>query len=252
MKIVRFLHDSQEHWGVLDGPDIFLVRGDVFGQFTVLDSRVATDQVNLLSPCKPSKGVGIGKNYLGHAQEMHSDLPEEPIIFLKPSTSLLPPGGVIVIPPGVTNLHYEAELAVVMGKTAKNVSRENALDYVLGYTCANDVTARDLQPLNGQWTRAKSFDTFMPLGPCIATGLDPADLPIKLTVNGQTRQNDTTANLNFKVDQLIAFVSACMTLLPGDVILTGTPEGVGGLQDGDTVAVDIEGIGTLTNTVAQG
>ncbi|GAB6036544.1 fumarylacetoacetate hydrolase family protein [Fundidesulfovibrio butyratiphilus] len=252
MKIVRFLHDAQEHWGVLDGPDIFLVRGDVFGQFTVLDSRVAADLVSLLSPCNPSKGVGIGKNYLGHAQEMHSDLPKEPIIFLKPSTSLLPPGGVVVIPPGVTTLHYEAELAVVIGKTAKNVSRENALDFVLGYTCANDVTARDYQPLNGQWTRAKSFDTFMPLGPCIATGLDPSDLSIRLAVNGQVHQDDTTANLNFKVDQLIEFVSHSMTLLPGDVILTGTPEGVGRLQDGDTVTVEIEGIGTLTNTVTQG
>lgn len=199
----------------------------------------------------PSKIIGIGVNYRAHAVEMGKGLPEEPLMFLKPRSALLPTGGAIERPSGYERVDYEGELGVVIGRRARRVSRDRALDYVLGFTCINDVTVRDLQKKDGQWSRAKGFDTFCPLGPRIVPGLDPRNLRIRTRVNGTVRQDSTTADLIFDVATLIAFCSEHMTLEVGDVISTGTPSGVGNLAPGDTVEVEIEGIGVLTNRVIE-
>lgn len=198
----------------------------------------------------PSKIVCVGRNYAEHARELGNEAPSEPIIFLKPPTSILPPGGTIVRPPQSQRVDYEGELAIVIGKRARNVPRAQWRNYVLGFTCANDVTARDLQKLDVQFTRAKSFDTFCPIGPEIETDLDPAALRLVTRVNGAVKQNGNTRDMIFKCDFLIEFISSIMTLCPGDVICTGTPAGVGPLNKGDEVEVEIEGIGTLRNHVA--
>ena len=197
----------------------------------------------------PSKIVAVGLNYRDHARELKMDLPGYPLIFMKPSTSVIGDGDPIVFPAQTQELHYEGELGIVMGKRARNVPVGEAGDFIAGYTCANDVTARDLQRLDGQWTRAKSFDTFCPLGPRVASDIDPTTLEIMTRVNGEVKQRSTTANMVFDVYDLVSFISGIMTLLPGDVIITGTPPGVGSLLPGDTVEVEIEGIGILTKTV---
>lgn len=197
----------------------------------------------------PSKVVAVGLNYRDHARELKMDLPGYPLIFMKPSTSVVGDGDPIVFPAQTQELHYEGELGIVIGKRARNVPVGEARDFIAGYTCANDVTARDLQRMDGQWTRAKSFDTFCPLGPRIVGDIDPTSLEIVTRVNGGVKQRSTTANMVFDVYDLVSFISGIMTLLPGDVIITGTPPGVGPLLPGDTVEVEIEGIGTLTNTV---
>ena len=197
----------------------------------------------------PSKIIGIGQNYRAHAAEMGKGLPEEPLMFLKPLSAMIADGAAIERPAGYARVDYEGELGVVIGQRARRVPRERALDFVLGFVCVNDVTVRDLQKKDGQWTRAKGFDTFCPIGPRIVAGLDPSALRITTRVNGQVRQDSSTSDLIFDVPTLIAFCSAHMTLEPGDVIATGTPSGVGNLEPGDTVAIEIEGIGTLTNRV---
>ncbi len=197
----------------------------------------------------PSKIIGIGVNYRAHALEMGKGLPEEPLMFLKPRSALLSDGGAIERPAGYERVDFEGELGVVIGTRAKAVSREAALDHVLGFTCINDVTVRDLQKTDTQWTRAKGFDTFCPLGPKIVAGLDPRNLRIQTRVNGTTRQDSSTSDLIFDVTALIAFVSQHMTLEVGDVISTGTPAGVGNLMPGDVVEIEIEGIGVLRNSV---
>jgi 2-keto-4-pentenoate hydratase/2-oxohepta-3-ene-1,7-dioic acid hydratase in catechol pathway len=197
----------------------------------------------------PSKIIGIGVNYRAHAVEMGKGLPEEPLMFLKPRSALIPDGAAIERPAGFERVDYEGELGVVIGTRTRRISRERALDAVLGFVCVNDVTVRDLQKRDGQWARAKGFDTFCPLGPRIVAGLDPSNLRITTRVNGEVRQNTSTADLIFDVPALIAFTSAHMTLEPGDVISTGTPSGVGNLVPGDTVSIEIEGIGVLTNPV---
>ncbi|MEO8705044.1 MAG: fumarylacetoacetate hydrolase family protein [Kofleriaceae bacterium] len=197
----------------------------------------------------PSKIIGIGQNYRAHAVEMGKGIPEEPLMFLKPRSGLIATGASIERPGGYERVDFEGELGVVIGTRARNVTRERALDVVMGFTCVNDVTVRDLQKKDGQWTRAKGFDTFCPLGPRIVAGLDPAKLRISTRVNGVVKQDSSTADLIFDVPHLIAFVSAHMTLEVGDVISTGTPSGVGNLAVGDTVTVEIEGVGELTNTV---
>jgi len=207
------------------------------------------DDVRLLAPVLPSKVVAVGRNYADHAAEMGNEVPKTPLLFLKPSTSVIGTGDVIRLPASSHQVEHEAELAVVIGVPAKDVEPAQAMDHVLGYTAANDVTARDQQRADGQFTRAKGYDSFCPLGPWIETVLDPSDLRITATVNGETRQDGRTSQLVHGVPELIAFVSQVMTLLPGDGILTGTPAGVGPLQDGDSVSVEIEGIGTLTNAV---
>jgi len=198
---------------------------------------------------KPSKIIAVGLNYTDHARELKMELPENPLLFLKPPSSLIFNGDSIVYPQPTKELHYEAELAVVIKDRIKNVSKEEALSHILGFTCGNDVTARDLQKSDGQWTRAKSFDTFCPLGPEIVSGISIDNLDIKLFLNGELKQSSNTSNMIFKVDFLVSFVSQIMTLEPDDVILTGTPAGVGPMQVGDVVEVEIEGIGKLKNKV---
>jgi 2-keto-4-pentenoate hydratase/2-oxohepta-3-ene-1,7-dioic acid hydratase in catechol pathway len=198
---------------------------------------------------RPSKVIGIGQNYRAHAAEMGKGIPEEPLMFLKPPTAIIADGMPIERPGGYERVDYEGELGVVIGKRARRVAREHALDYVQGYVCVNDVTVRDLQKKDGQWTRAKGFDTFCPIGPRVVPGLDPTNLRIQTRVNGVVKQNSSTSDLIFDVATLIAFCSQHMTLEEGDVISTGTPSGVGPLQPGDVVEVEIEGIGVLTNPV---
>lgn len=205
----------------------------------------AVEQIDLV----PSKIIGIGVNYRAHAVEMGKPLPDEPLMFLMPRSALLPEGFPIERPTEYERVDYEGELGIVIGRRARRVSAENALDFVLGYTCINDVTVRDLQKKDGQWTRAKGFDTFCPLGPAIVSGLDPSNLRLVTRVNGQVRQDSSTSDMIFDVPALIAFVSAHMTLEVGDVISTGTPSGVGNLEPGDVVEVEIEGVGVLRNPV---
>ena len=241
--------------GATDRPLVIAeLRGHPFGtdpagvQFT--GRRFPLADVRLLAPVLPSKVVAVGKNYAEHAQEMGGEAPAEPVLFLKPSTSVTGHGDRIAYPVKLTDrVDYEGELAVIIGRLCRDVPKERAEDVIFGYTCANDVTARDLQLRDGQWTRAKGFDTFCPLGPWMETGTDPSDLGITTTVNGEVRQHARTRELLWDVPSLIEHVSAVMTLLPGDVLLTGTPEGVGPLADGDEVSVTIESIGTLTNKV---
>ncbi len=242
MKIYRFVHDGRPAVGVAEGDRVALYDGvDVIHRG---NRRLElAGSLNLLPPTTPSKIVAVGRNYAEHAKELGNEAPSEPIIFLKPPTALLPPNGTIVRPP-------QSQRAIVIGRQAKNVKAADWRDYVLGFTCANDVTARDLQKKDVQFTRGKSFDTFLPLGPCIETELDPSSLALTTRVNGEIRQNGNTHDMVFGCDVLIEFITSVMTLLPGDVILTGTPAGVGPLASGDTVEVTIEGIGTLRNDVA--
>jgi 2-keto-4-pentenoate hydratase/2-oxohepta-3-ene-1,7-dioic acid hydratase in catechol pathway len=249
MRIVRYSHDGQMSFGVLEGETIAAITPHPFAPFEYSGERLAPDEVRLLAPVLPTKVVAVGKNYADHAKEMGDDVPEEPIIFLKPSTSVVGPGDPIIYPAGVDRVDFEGELAVIVGKMARRLDEANALQVVLGFTCANDVTARNLQASDGQWTRAKGFDTFCPLGPWIETDLDSSDLAVRTLVNDEQRQSSRTSMLVTSVARLLAFISGVMTLLPGDVILTGTPAGIGALSPGDRVEVEIEGIGVLTNRV---
>ena len=245
-------------FGVLDGDgQVAQIEGHPFGRISFKGARYAQADVRLLSPILPSKVVCVGKNYAAHVAEMNTgDAPKEPLLFLKPSTAVIGPGDAIRIPPGSTNVHHEAELAVVIGaRGARHVTPEQAGASIFGYTIGNDVTERDMQKSDGQWTRAKGFDSFCPIGPWIETdlgalGLDPADLDVTCTVDGEPRQQGRTSQLIFDVPTLISYISAVMTLLPGDVVLTGTPSGVGPIAPGQRVDVTIEGLGTLSNTVA--
>jgi 2-keto-4-pentenoate hydratase/2-oxohepta-3-ene-1,7-dioic acid hydratase in catechol pathway len=249
MRIVRYSHDGQMSFGVLEGETIAAITPHPFAPFEYSGERLAPDEVRLLAPVLPTKVVAVGKNYADHAKEMGDDVPEEPIIFLKPSTSVVGPGDPIIYPAGVDRVDFEGELAVIVGKMARRLDEANALQVVLGFTCANDVTARNLQASDGQWTRAKGFDTFCPLGPWIETDLDSSDLAVRTLVNDEQRQSSLTSMLVTSVARRFAFISGVMTLLPGDVILTGTPAGIGALSPGDRVEVEIEGIGVLTNRV---
>ncbi len=257
MKIVRFEYKGKPVMGLLEKDRVRLpgtgsdgVNGIMPGGFSGSGSDIYLDRdkVSLLAPCLPSKVVCVGLNYRGHAEELGLPLPKSPILFIKPSTAVIGPGETIIRPSQSKRVDYEAELGVVIGRRACHVPPEKAPDYVLGYTCANDVTARDLQPADGQWTYAKSFDTFAPLGPWIETSVNnPDNLQVKGILNGHTVQLSTTADLIFGVRELVSFISCCMTLLPGDVIMTGTPAGIGPLKDGDIFGVEIEGVGHLTN-----
>lgn len=225
------------------------IEGDLFGEYRRLEAGMPLERVKLHAPVQPGKIVAVGRNYVEHAKERGVDVPEIPLIFLKPPSSVIGPGESIVLPPQSRQVDHEGELAVVIGKAGRWIPADRALDHVLGYTAANDVTARDLQQRDGQWTRAKGFDTFCPLGPWIETELNPADVLVRCRVNGEMRQMGSTRDLVFPVQELIAFISSVMTLMPGDVILTGTPAGISPLKSGDEVEVDIEGIGQLTNPV---
>jgi len=257
LKFVRFSFEDRSLDGLLENADQIAEitwpgeqRKDDLAKKTGKSFKV--DDVTLLAPCLPTKVICLGLNYRSHAEEMKFELPKKPIIFLKPSTAVIGPDHLISYPPQSRRVDYESELAVVIGLKAYRVDRFQALDYVFGYSCANDVTARDKQPAAGQWTYAKSFDTFCPLGPAIETGIDnPDNLQIKGYLNDELVQESSTADHIFKVAEIIEFVSGCMTLLPGDVIITGTPAGIGPLQPGDTFSINIEKIGTLTNSVGE-
>jgi 2-keto-4-pentenoate hydratase/2-oxohepta-3-ene-1,7-dioic acid hydratase in catechol pathway len=228
------------------------MSGRIEGDEAVLDGgRFPLGEVKLLAPCTPSKIIGVGRNYADHAAELGNELPKEPLLFLKAPSSLNDPDGAIVYPPQSSRVDYEGELAVVIGRRCHNVAKSGAADVILGYTICNDVTARDLQQSDGQWARAKGFDTFAPLGPHIVTGLDPAGLRVRTRLNDALKQDCPTSKLIFDVPTLIEYISAAFTLEPGDVIATGTPSGIGPMQPGDVVTVEIEGIGTLTNHVVK-
>jgi 2-keto-4-pentenoate hydratase/2-oxohepta-3-ene-1,7-dioic acid hydratase in catechol pathway len=251
MKIVRFSKGSKIQYGILNGDAIQAIEGGPFNGVNPASEQYKLSQVKLLAPCMPSKIVALGVNYRSHAEEMKSTLPEVPLIFIKPPTAVIGPEENIICPPSSTRIDYECELGVVIKKKAWRVPEEGSLDYVLGYTCFNDITARDLQRKDGQWTRAKSFNTFAPVGPCVETELDPANVPVETYLNGECKQRGNTSDLIFSVSEQISFISHVMTLLPGDIIATGTPGGIGPMQPGDTVEIRIEPIGILRNYVVK-
>lgn len=251
MKFVRIVQKSGEPaYGLLreDG-QVAVLDGNPFTGFRETGQTLALSELKLLAPCLPSKIVAIGVNYRDHAAEFSKEIPKEPLIFLKPPSAVVGSGDPIIHPDVSKRVDFEAELAVVIGRRAWRVPPERANHYIRGYTCINDVTARDLQKSDGQWSRAKGFDTFAPLGPCIATDLDPNNLAVKSFLNNEPRQSSNTSKMIFPIDQLLSHISHVMTLLPGDIIATGTPAGVGPMKAGDTVTVEVEGIGQLTNTV---
>jgi len=258
VRIARYSHAEQVGFGVVEGAGaagadpgahLAVLAGHPFGDLQLTGQVHPLTAVRLLAPVLPSKVIAVAKNYAAHAEEMGAHVPAEPVIFLKPSTAVVGPGAAIALPPQSDQVEHEAELAVVIGRLCRDVPVARVPEVLLGYTCANDVTARDLQRSDGQWGRAKGFDTFCPLGPWIETDLDVTDLPITCTVGAEVRQQGRTAAMVHDVPALVSWISAVMTLLPGDVILTGTPAGVGPLRDGDEVAVTVGGIGTLTNQV---
>lgn len=250
MKIVRFFDKNNDiQFGWIFEDQIGEIEGDIFSEYRRLELKYAVANARLDCPIVPPKIVCLARNYAAHANEQNVAVPEIPMIFLKPTTSILPDRGTIELPPQSKQVEHEAELAVVIGKQGRWIKPEDARDIILGYTIANDVTARDLQHKDGQWARAKGFDTFCPLGPAIVTDLDTSDLLITCRVNGELRQMASTKEMVFSIPQIIAYISSVMTLSPGDVILTGTPAGVGALEDGDKVEVEIDGIGSLVNHV---
>ena len=252
MRIAKFQAGDKIGWGLLDGPELVVFRGHpIFQGYETTGERFALKDITLLPPILPtSKIVCIGKNYADHAAELGGEPPKEPLIFLKPTTSVIGPEEAIVLPAISKQVDHEGELAVVIGQLAKDVSIENANDFIWGFTIANDVTARDIQNIDGQWTRAKGFDTFCPLGPWVETEFVPDGQILETRVDGDVRQRASVDLLIHKVDRIIQHVSQAMTLLPGDVILTGTPAGIGPLESWQSVEISIEGIGTLTNPVA--
>jgi len=251
MRIVRFWDGNKVSYGSLEDDIVWSIEGNLYGNYSLSNKSLNLNEVQLLAPCEPTKVICIGLNYHDHAKEMNLPIPKEPIIFLKPPSSITGPGTNIVYPSQCTRLDYEAELAIVMGSVTKNIEPEDAMDNVLGYTCSNDVTARNLQPKDGQWAMAKSFDTFCPIGPYIATDVSASDLNIKLMLNGEVKQNSNASQMIFSVPFLVSYLSKIMTIFPGDVILTGTPPGVGPMEPGDVVTIEIENIGKLTNVVVK-
>ncbi len=249
MKFTRFERQGAVSYGVVEDNIVYRIDGDIFSDYRVTEERYKLSDIKILAPCKPSKIVAVGINYRDHATEMKHDLPEEPVIFIKPATTVIGPEDAIIMPAASRRVDYEAELALVIGKQAKNVEPEEALRYVLGATCLNDVTARDLQKKDGQWTRAKSFDTFAPMGPFIVTGVDYNNIDIELVLNGETKQKSNTAYFITNAQKIVSYISKIMTLNPGDVISTGTPSGVGPMSKGDIVEVRLQGIGILRNRV---
>ena len=250
MRIVRFKTNSNEiHYGWIHQEKVGLIYGDPFGEYRRLEATFLLSYLTLLLPCQPGKIIAVGRNYADHAAEMKSELPSYPLLFLKPPSSLITNGEPILLPVQSKKVEHEAELAIVIGKRSKNLTMDNAKSSIFGYTIANDVTARDLQAMDKQWTRAKGFDSFCPMGPWIDTDFDPSDAMISCHVDNALRQMGSTKDMLFKPEQLLVFISSIMTLEPGDVILTGTPAGVGPLNDGDVVTVHIDGLGTLVNPV---
>ena len=250
MRIIRYqVKDEPPRYGWILENKVGPIEGDIFGEYRRLEVESPLAEVRLLAPAQPSKIICIGRNYLEHAKEHDVEVPKVPLLFMKPPSSINDPGAPILLPPQSRQVEHEAELVVVIGKRGRHIVAEQAQGYVYGYTIGNDVTARDLQRSDGQWTRAKGFDTFCPFGPWIDTEFDPSDAVITCRVSGQPRQMASTRDMVFSVSTLIAFISSVMTLEPGDLIFTGTPAGVGILEAGDIVDVEIEGLGKLSNPV---
>jgi len=239
--------------GIIEGERVYPAHGNIFQeqQYSLDNQTFNLAELKVLAPCLPGKIICAGLNYRDHADEMGFAYPEAPVLFMKPASAIIGPKESIIYPSMSQQVDYEAELAVVMKKTAHKLKPDQVYDHILGYTCANDVTARDLQKKDGQWTRAKSFDTFAPIGPYINTDLDPNNLEIKLYLNGELKQSSNTKHFIFDIAQLVSFISQVMTLQPGDLIMTGTPSGIGAMQPGDFVQVAIQGIGNLENSVIQ-
>jgi 2-keto-4-pentenoate hydratase/2-oxohepta-3-ene-1,7-dioic acid hydratase in catechol pathway len=251
MKIVRFSLGKRTSYGILDNQTIKVIQGNPFQNIRYSGTLYKLSEVKLLAPSVPSKIVCLGVNYRSHAGELSAQLPPSPLIFLKPPTAIIGPEDKIIYPEMSRRVDYEGEVGVVMKKKASHISSQNALDYVLGYTCFNDVTACDLQKLDGQWTRGKGFDTFAPFGPCIETDFDPTNAPLETYLNGELKQKSNTAELIFPIKEIISFISRVMTLLPGDVIATGTPGGIGPMNPGDIIEIKIAPIGFLRNYVVK-
>ena len=252
MRLVRFRHGERIATGVLSGEEVRVIRGTFFEDPVPTGEDVPLDDVRLLAPVLPSKIVAVARNYPEHAAELGNPLPERPMLFFKPATSVIGPGDPIPIPEGTTRVDHEAELAAVIGRLCRRVSEADVARYVLGYTCANDVTSRDWQKSDGQWARAKGSDGFGPLGPWVETDVDVSDLAVASRVNGEDRQSGRTSEMVFSPAWLVSYISRTITLLPGDVVLTGTPPGVGPMQPGDRVEVEVQGIGVLENGVVAG
>ncbi|MBQ3551732.1 MAG: fumarylacetoacetate hydrolase family protein [Clostridia bacterium] len=251
MKICRFEFEGIARYGVMDDEAVKSLVDEPYDELIFDGMTYPISDVRLLAPCEPSKIVAIGKNYAAHAAEMKEGQPDEPLVFLKPNTCVVADGDDVVYPRISKRLDYEGELGVVIGKRAKHVKPGEAHKYIFGYTCLNDVTARDIQKSEPQWTRGKGFDTLCPIGPHIETEIDPSRLAIVTRINGEIRQSSTTDMMTHNIDKLICYITECMTLLPGDIIATGTPEGIGSMQVGDIVEVEIEGIGVLKNTIVK-
>ena len=251
MKYVRLMNSENKiRYGVIEGEKVRLLDGTFLDPNSKpTDSWLPLDEVTLLAPVDPSKVICVGLNYALHIKEMNHSLPEDPVIFMKAPTCVIGPEAEIIYPKISQRVDYEAELAVIIGSTIKDVTEEEAAKAIFGYTCANDVTARDLQKKDGQWTRGKSFDSFCPIGPWVVTDIDPSQLDIQLLLNGKVKQSSNTQYFISSVPKLVSFISQVMTLIPGDVVLTGTPEGVGPMQSGDEVIVKIQAIGELHNTL---
>ncbi|WP_291494425.1 fumarylacetoacetate hydrolase family protein [Desulfurella sp.] len=252
MKFLRFYYENKEYYGLLENESVKCLSNNfLYNNFEVIKEANIND-VKILPPVLPSKIIGIGLNYNDHIQEMKDEKPSVPKMFIKPSSTVIGPNEPIIYPKHMSKrVDYEGELGVVIGRVCKNVSVDQARDYIFGYTIINDVTARDLQSIDGQWTRAKGFDTFAPIGPFIETEVDPMNLKITTKLNGQIRQNSTTSHMIFNVYELVSFISQIMTLYPGDLIASGTPSGVGGVEVGDVIEIEIEKIGKLINPVKE-
>lgn len=249
MKFIRFKTDKVEMKGILENNKIRRVVGNIFTDFTVLDEYYDISEIHFLPPVRPSKIICVGRNYAAHAMELNNPIPKRPLLFLKPPSAIIGTDEIIKLPNISNRVEFEGELAIVIGKKGSHIKSEDALNYIFGYTCFNDVTARDIQLEEKNFTTAKSFDTFAPFGPCIANNLSVDNINIKTFVNGQIKQNGYTKDMIFNIPDLISFISSVMTLQPGDIIATGTPMGVGALKKGDVVEVVIDEIGTLKNIV---
>jgi 2-keto-4-pentenoate hydratase/2-oxohepta-3-ene-1,7-dioic acid hydratase in catechol pathway len=250
MRIIRFQQENEApRYGWVLEDKVGVIDGDIFSAYRRLKADIPIENVHLLAPAQPGKIICVGRNYAEHAKEHNVDVPKVPLIFMKPPSAVINPGDTIVLPALSQQVEHEAELVAVIGKRGRNITAEQARDHILGYTIGNDVTARDLQKTDGQWTRAKGFDTFCPFGPWIDTDFDVSDALITCKVNSEPRQMASTRDMIFGVGTLVAFISSVMTLEPGDILFTGTPAGVGPLRDGDEVVVEIEGLGELKNRV---
>ena len=250
MRIIRYIYkDEPPKYGWLLDEKVGEIEGELFGHYRRQEARIPVKEVRLVAPTVPTKIICVGRNYLEHAKELGNDVPKVPLIFMKPPSAIIAHGETVILPPQSQQVEHEAELVAVVGKRGRHIPAEQAKTFILGYTVGNDITARDLQKIDGQWTRAKGFDTFCSFGPWIDTEFDPSDAVVTCRVNGQMRQLASTRDMVFNIATLVAYITSVMTLEPGDLIFTGTPAGVGALRDGDQVEVEIEGLGALKNPV---